>query len=71
MITDKEKIAIYEDILHDLHFASSVVMNSGRVAEILDAISRWSYAHRQGNGELSDQDVMLNISKATKRLAEV
>ena len=67
---DKEKITVYEGLLHDLHFASSVTMDSKRVGEILDKISRWSYAHRQGNGELSNVEQQELIDKAFQKLKE-
>lgn len=71
MVTDKEKIAVYEDILHALHFAAYVTMNRERVAELLDKISAWSYAHRMGNGELTDAEVQKNIEKAFEKFKEV
>ena len=57
MPTDRQKIEMYEALLHNLQMASSVTMDSSRVSKLLDNICSWSYAHRMGNGELSDNQV--------------
>lgn len=62
--TQKEKIKMYEEVLHDLHFASSVVMNHQQVMDILQKISSWSYAHRVGNGEHSEAQQQKIVNKA-------
>jgi len=69
--TMREKIAVYESILHDLHCAACVSMSKERTGKLLDAISSWSYAHRQGNGELSDKEQQGIIDKAFWRMKEV
>lgn len=48
-----EKIEVYEQLLHDLYFHSTVTMRHDAVMDCLNRISAWSYAHRQGNGEFS------------------
>ena len=67
---DKEKIAVYESMFHALHFAQ-VAMNPERVGKLLDSISAWSYAHRQGNGELTDEEQRELIEQAFKRMKEL
>lgn len=49
-----EKIKVYEALLHDMYFHSTVAMRHDLVMKNLDRIGRWSYAHRQGNGELTE-----------------
>jgi len=51
MITDKEKIAVYESLLHKIQLYREVTMNNDGVIRLLDSIGNWSYAHRAGNGE--------------------
>lgn len=68
---DKEKIYVYEDLLHALHFARSVTMSHERVMELLDAIGNWSYAHRIGNGELSDEEQQELIDKAFNKMKDL
>lgn len=66
---DQEKeLAILRQTLHDLYFASNVTMNTEEVRNILGKIARWSYAHRAGNGELSDEEVSKNIEDALNSL---
>ena len=51
-----EKIEVYERLLHDLHFHSTVTMRHDAVMDCLKRISAWSYAHRTGNGEYSEKE---------------
>ena len=69
-MTDKQKISVYEDMFHALHFAQ-VAMNPERVMELLDAIGNWSYAHRQGNGELSLDEKQELIDNAFSKIKEL
>lgn len=54
--TLKEKIEVYEQLLHDLHFHSTVTMRQDLVMNCLNRISAWSYSHRAGNGYPSDKE---------------
>ena len=51
-----EKIEVYEALLHDLYFHSTVTMRHDAVMDCLNRIGAWSYAHRQGNGEFSEKE---------------
>lgn len=62
--TLKDKVRVYEAILHDLHFHSSVTMRHDMVMECLRRISAWSYAHRAGNGEPSESEQQQMIDNA-------
>ena len=55
-MTQKEKIAIYERLLHNIQLHREVTMNGQAVKELLDRICDWSYSHRSGNGELSESE---------------
>ena len=68
--TMRKRIRQYEHFLHDLYFASSVTMDAKRVGELIDNASRWSYAHRQGNGELSEREQRQLVRSAFDRLLE-
>lgn len=67
-ITQREKIRMYERLLHDLYFASHVTMDSKRVGTLLENIGRWSYSHRAGNGQLSDRQQNEMINSAFRKL---
>lgn len=59
-----EKIRVYEQLLHDLYFHSTVTMNHQGVMALLNKVGAWSYAHRAGNGELSEKDQQQRINSA-------
>jgi hypothetical protein len=62
-----EKIKIYESIFHHLQYCM-VSGNDERIREILQVISDWSYAHRAGNGELTDSEIKRNINRQVTRM---
>ena len=70
MISDKEKIEKYESLLHQLQMFYSVTMDSSKVKILLNNISSWSYAHRSGNGMLSDEEQQARIDAAFYRLTD-
>lgn len=64
----RDKVTTYEALLHHIHFARAVAMDGKRVGELLDLISDWSYAHRVGNGEYSDQEQAAVVAKKYEKL---
>ena len=61
--TSQEKIDMYESLLHDIQLFAAVVMDGEKVQRLINNICGWSYAHRQGNGEYSDEEQELLVSK--------
>lgn len=59
--TMKEKIAVYERLLHDLHFHSTVTMRQDLMMKMLGRISAWSFSHRGCNGELNEKEAQEHI----------
>lgn len=70
MASLKDKVEMYEGLLHDLHFCQ-VAMNEERIRELLKNISNWSYAHRVGNGELTPSEQSDRVNSAFERLRTV
>lgn len=68
MPTMKQKIQKYESLLHSIQMHAQVTMNHDRVAVLIDQICAWSYAHRSGNGEITDKEQQARIDKAFNRL---
>ncbi len=66
----KQKIEIYERVLHALYTASSVTMDHEKVNKLLTNIGNWSYAHRQGNGEFSIKEQQKLVENAFNKLME-
>ena len=70
MITDKEKIQKYEEFLHTLQM-HVVAMDSGAIGKLVAKACDWSYAHRVGNGEYSDEEQQAIVDKAFNKLTDV
>lgn len=45
--------------------------NAGRLAKIIQGMDKWSYAHRIGNGQFTDQEQQKCINKAFWDLKEI
>jgi len=54
--TQKQKIEMYEQLLHDINTFAAIAMNPEMTSKLIGNICAWSYAHRQGNGEFSDRE---------------
>lgn len=70
MATMKEKINVYESVLHRIQMLREVAMNKEALIELLDIIGSWSYAHRSGNGELTEKEQQERIDYHFNRLKE-
>ena len=66
----KQRIAVYESFLHAINTAQ-VAMNGERMMSLIGAADRWSYAHRQGNGELTQREQNKLINAAFKDIAKL
>lgn len=70
MATLEEKVRVYEHVLHQIQMYREVVMSHEKVVELLDIIGAWSYAHRCGNGELTEEEQQAGIDYQFDRLKE-
>ena len=55
MSTDAEKIKVYEEFLHSISRANTA-MNNKLMQKYVRQADAWSYAHRRGNGEFSEEE---------------
>jgi hypothetical protein len=67
--TLKEKVSRYEDFLHKLN-ACLISGNNEAIGELIQNADNWSYAHRRGNGELSDKKQQEIINNAFWKLLD-
>jgi hypothetical protein len=67
--TLKEKVAQYESYLHKINMFVVSCNNDG-IAELVRNADVWSYAHRVGNGELSDKQQQQAINNAFCKLLD-
>lgn len=70
MVSDKEKIRVYEEFLHTLQMYT-VVMDAGAIGKLVGNACDWSYAHRVGNGQHSDEEQQAIVDKTFKKLTDV
>lgn len=68
--TLREKVRVYERLLHRIQLHREVTMNHDEVVKLLDKIGNWSYAHRQGNGEPTEAEQQRMVNRAFWRLDE-
>ena len=68
VFTDQEQLTTFKRLLHEVHTARSVTMNKKRIIDLLDLISQWSYAHSDGNGERSEEDIQDRIDGVLFRM---
>lgn len=62
LATLREKVQVYENMLHNINMYSSVTLDNPPITHMIDIINGWSYSHRAGNGELSDEEVHNQIN---------
>jgi hypothetical protein len=67
--TLKQKVDQYEAFLHRINMCLISCNNEG-IQELVQNADRWSYAHRVGNGELSDRGQQQLINNAFWKLLD-
>jgi hypothetical protein len=70
MTSDKEKIRVYESLLHRIQLYAEVTMDNERLSKLISNICRWSYAHRAGNGTFTEDQQNEYIEKEFHKLLE-
>jgi hypothetical protein len=68
--TAEEKIKQYEEFLHNINLMMIFGSNE-RIKKLLENADNWSYAHRAGNGELSEEDQQEYINRAFWKLNDL
>lgn len=67
--TNEEKVEMYERFLHKINMCC-VSMNNNAIKELVENADIWSYNHRRGNGELSDEEQQKLIDSAFWKLCD-
>lgn len=62
---------VFQDAFHYINTHAAITMNSDRVGEMVSAICGWSYAHRQGNGEYSEEQQQALIDRNFKKIKKL
>ena len=66
--TLREKVAVYEELLHSLQMYAAVTLDQAAIAHALSIICDWSYAHRAGNGEPTEEEQERMVRRQFDRL---
>ena len=67
--TLKQKVDQYESFLHKIN-SFMVSCNNDGIKELVENADNWSYAHRVGNGELSDREQQRMINNQFWKLCD-
>lgn len=62
---------VFHAAFHYLHTHAQITMNYEKVTEMMSAISSWSYAHRQGNGEYSEEEQQALIDRNFEKIKKL
>jgi hypothetical protein len=68
--TTEDKIKQYEEFLHNINLML-IFGSSERIKKLLENADNWSYAHRAGNGEMSEEDQQEYINRAFWKLNDL
>ena len=68
--TLEQKVEQYEQFLHDINMML-IVGNTEGIQRLINNADRWSYMHRVGNGELSEEEQQKLIDKAFWNLINI
>jgi hypothetical protein len=68
--TLEEKVQMYESFLHSLNMYMLCGSNYA-ISMLLQNADAWSYAHRCGDGELSEQEIEKNVNKKFWKLLSI
>lgn len=67
----QKKVNKYEGFLHSLQLHAEVCMDREKTKRLISNACSWSYAHRRGNGELTDEEQERIIDKAFHKLTDL
>lgn len=67
----KTENEVFRRVFHYINTHAAITMNAERMQEIIGAICSWSYAHRCGNGELSDEEQQARIDSAFYKIKQI
>ncbi len=62
---------VFKRVFHYINTHAAITMNAERMQEIIGAICSWSYAHRCGNGELSDEEQQALVDHAFDKIKQI
>lgn len=68
-MTKLERLKIYESFFHSIN-VHCITMNNEKIKDAVSLIDKWSYAHRQGNGEPTEYQQKKMVDSVVKKMKE-
>ena len=62
---------VFHQVFHHINLHASITMNAEKMQGIIGVICSWSYAHRSGNGELTDEEQQARVDYAFDRIKQI
>jgi hypothetical protein len=62
---------VFHQVFHHINLHASITMNTEKMQEIIGAICNWSYAHRVGNGEYSEEEQQALIDRNFEKIKKL
>lgn len=69
MMTKEERCDIYEKFFHRINMMC-ISMNGTRISDAISLIDSWSYAHRTGNGEYTEEEQQQIVERVIERMSK-
>jgi len=66
-MNNREELVLWRRVGHAINMACTCG-NNERIRNIVGAIDSWSYAHRQGNGDITEEEQEELINNKLRRL---
>ena len=66
-MTNKERLKIYEAFFHQIN-VHCIIMNTEKIRDAVGLIDSWSYAHRAGNGELTEYQQKKSVEHVIRKM---
>lgn len=68
-MTQRQRLHTYEQMMHKISLYVTV-MNAEKIQEAIQLMDSWSYAHRSGNGELSEHQQQQRVDHVVVLMQE-
>ena len=69
-MNEREELELFRHLMHRIQMHYAITLNSEEVKNMLKLIDSWSYAHRVGNGQLTEEEQQEKVDKALQNIEE-
>lgn len=66
----KHRLYEHESLLHQIQLYAEVAMNREKISQLIGLICSWSYAHRVGNGENTEEEQDAIVERAWQKIVD-